>query len=123
MSNLREQQYRFRRHYRLGMEFSGLERPRQWVGVVVIQQALRSELGVPVHLAALVAVEWDVIGLDIAPMLLAPAMNQQMWRNAATQENLATLEALMPAPLLGVLPWSTSKPSAPALEVTRTFVC
>ena len=30
-----------------------------------------------------------------APLLLAPAMNQQMWRDAATAGNMATLAAIL----------------------------
>lgn len=41
----------------------------------------------------------------------------------AQSENLATLMKLMPAPLLGVLPWSTPKESNPELNLIHTNIC
>jgi dethiobiotin synthetase len=41
----------------------------------------------------------------------------------AQSENLATLKSLMPAPLLGVLPWSASKGPLPELSIAGTNIC
>jgi dethiobiotin synthetase len=41
----------------------------------------------------------------------------------AQSENLATLKSLMPAPLLGVLPWSTSEGPLPELNIALTNIC
>jgi len=37
-------------------------------------------------------------------------------------ENLATLQVLMPCPLLGVLPWNDSSPKPPELKLQSTYV-
>ncbi|MBT8071973.1 MAG: dethiobiotin synthase [Xanthomonadales bacterium] len=41
----------------------------------------------------------------------------------AQSENLATLKSLMPAPLLGELPWSASEGSLPELNIALTNIC
>jgi dethiobiotin synthetase len=41
----------------------------------------------------------------------------------AQSENLATLKSLMPAPLLGVLPWSSSESPLPELNIAGTNIC
>jgi dethiobiotin synthetase len=40
----------------------------------------------------------------------------------AQSENLATLQALMPCPLLGVLPWSNANRENPELTIQSTYI-
>lgn len=64
----------------------------RWAGLVAVVPAsadfiARMAHGIADDLASTICLATD------APVFVAPAMNQQMWRNAATQANIATLQS------------------------------
>lgn len=65
----------------------------KWADVFAIVPATANALGVLAHGLAPDALGTFAVAWNKSPLLLAPAMNPEMWRNAAVQANVSTLRA------------------------------